>query len=68
MRCGFLCEHGIIWDCIIMYQKLPLSYVVLQEVEHAPFGQLSALVELLHRLPDLLVWDLPLTILLIVKV
>lgn len=44
------------------------SYVALQQVEHALLGDLFALVELLQRLLDLVVLDLPLPLLLVVEV
>lgn len=44
------------------------SYIALQQVEHALLCNLFALVELLQRLFDLIVLDLPLALLLVVKV
>lgn len=44
------------------------SYVTLQQVEHALLCDLFALVELLQRLLDLVVLDLPLPLLLVVEV
>lgn len=48
--------------------KCATTHVVLQKVEHAPLGQLFGLLKLLHGLPDLLVGDLALPLLLVVEV
>lgn len=44
------------------------THVALQQVEHALLCDLFALVELLQRLFDLLLLDLPMTLLLVVEV
>lgn len=44
------------------------AHIGLQQVVHAGLGHVLGLVELLQRLPDLLVWDLALSLLLVVVV
>ena len=51
-----------------MVKQCRATYVRLQQVVHGDLRQLFRLVELLKCLPELLIRDLPLTLLLVVQV